>query len=214
MPYFNNSGDFPNTPGSTQDIEEVVSDLHQLAASLDSAHVDLTQMVAALAPYSPTTLRDVDGKILGVLGSQQGAAPPVFSLEGYLIYPATGTPLFIPIEEVMTAFEDVYKGVQPKDRDHFYIQFTVLINPLDTPTGVPHLSEEYTFKKESLDTENSGLLWDNIGAQQTYYRIPVYFRQDGVDDNQAPKLISNGGVFREDIFTSGGLPVVGLIRIS
>ncbi len=210
MPYFSSSGDFPNTPGSTEDIEDVVADLQQLATSLDSAHVDLMQLVAALAPYTPTTLRDVDGKVLGVLGSQQGSAPPVYGLEGYLIYPATGTPWLILIDEVMTAYEDAHKGVNPKDRDHFYIEFAVD----QTEQGLTFLTGEYTFKKESMQLENSGSLWDNVGYAQKYYRIPVYFRQDGVDDKQAPKLISNGGVFREDIFTRGGIPVVGMIRIS
>jgi hypothetical protein len=210
MPFFSNSADFPQMIGDTGDSEAISAHFQMIGSSVDSAHQDISNLAAALAPYQPTTMRDVDGKVLGVLASQLGSAPPIYGLEGYLIYPATGTPWLIPISEVMAEHAIFIKGVKPRDQDHFYIQFDV--TTVDSP--IPYLSGIYTFEKEGARIENSGALWDAAGSEQTYFRLPVYFRGIGIDDNQAPKLVSNGGVFREDIFTSGGLPVVGIIRIS
>ena len=199
MPYFSSSGDFPNTPGSTEDIEDVVADLQQLATSLDSAHVDLMQLVAALAPYSPTTLRDVDGKVLGVLGMQQGSAPPIFGLDGYLIHFASGAALYISFED---AIADIPK--ETATDAHWFLELEVS----DVDGSVPYFTGVYSFVTSASDETE---LWDEPGFNQAWFRLPIYH---WVDNETGRQLVSQGGAFREDIFTASGRPVVGLIRIS
>lgn len=66
---------------------------------------------------------------------------------------------------------------------------------------------------QAITLDSTQVLWDDVGTDQTVYRLRVKTLNDQVSPN-APTQISAYGQYREDILCVSGDPVVTLVKIS
>jgi len=121
-------------------------------------------------------------------------------VENYIFHLSkVAEPLILSFQEVIADLPEV-----PEERGNWFIEFKVAMNA----NGVSSFTGEHTYVQTLI---NEIELWDSVGSDQTYYRLQVYLQKV---EGEALYAVSSGGIYREDIFTQGGLPVVGLIKIA
>lgn len=121
-------------------------------------------------------------------------------VENYIFYLSrVAVPLVLSFQEVIADLPEV-----PEEQANWFIEFEVAMNE----NGVSSFTGVHTYVQTPI---NEIELWDSVGSDQTYYRLQVYLQKV---EGEALYAVSSGGVYREDIFTQGGLPVVGLIKIA